>query len=1287
ADTSSVDGELGTLAFIDEDDSLFFTTEGFRWQQNDYDTNAQWFNWTNMADYRALVRQNMTALLKLNATDTINITDSTWNLSYSNVSLYIDPEDIIIENSTVIQNQSNATGYLLFNATRMQIINSSKILGNVNITVINLTIDATSLINATGYGYFGGKTAQASGSGLGGGVFSGSGSGAGHGGRGGKGATTTAYGGTFYGSSFEPNTFGSGGGAGNSILIGGDGGGVVKIIATDTFVFNGIIESEGTKGTDALVNDRPGGGAGGSIWVITNTLSGSGNFSANGGIGGNETDAGIDNGGSGGGGRIAVYYNTTTFTTADFINSKVIGGPDQDGLEGPGEPGTIAFIDEDDDHLYLPTSFRFQGNDGPVRSFGNITAFNGSIIEHNGTNLTVNVADKFFADNTTWLIRDNNTDIKINASEFYFRNSTYNFSIGVSAGRCDIILRILFTDIGTIYANSTRITFTNESSGQLAFTSGFNNTNDATAFNLSLSKHMHVRSNSIFINSTLIPGANQSANMTFYGVGLENPDPYVAFDDLTFAACTAPQCYEISYVGTTFVFNASSFTTYQLQGGPAPPDTSEVVLNSSDTLNNTGSNLTCWVNATADTSNITVYFKWYNNSVEETSLAGEINVNASNLTLVSTLDSANTTKGENWTCSVLGYDGSNNESDWNNASLIIVNTVPTHTTPILNSSLGTNTTAENLTVYNQSTFDADDDPVKNIINWYKNGTSITTLNMPFEAWGGNGTHNESNWTKDYTPYGNNGTVINATWNATAGYDGFGAYEFDGVGDYIDAGSAGSLNVQDDFTIAAWVKTTSTTSCSGTPQCTIVSKKDAGSPYVGYSMRINANVIKINLNHTADNWKAGTSDVGSGWHHVVWTFNGSNSTIYVDGNVDASYIMTKTTTPTSNLFIGKSAFDTTPFNGTIDEVMIYNRSLSAEQIWALYQNRTDLIVANETQVNDTWYACITPNDQDPDGVENCSNNVTIGAAAAAVDLYVNASLIFFNDTNPDEGENITINATISNLEGDSATNVIVQFFEGGNETTGTQINGNITINISGSSAVVVNITHNAPIGNNTITVVVDPPTATNGLITEFNESNNVAAVQLHAKAYHIFWGQISGNISLADASGDTMYSWTVASPKGVIYVADSDSGINFLTLQALGKNTTGANATTDFSDADANLNMTDFNDSISLLWTGSNGSVANFTKTFNLTTILIDDVPIINTTNESSFVTGIVWDYSDDTSDGEYDTSDREDLLFITNISNNAPSQYGAIDYEIRIPALLRAYDSGTSSVTFYVELE
>ena len=115
---------------------------------------------------------------------------------------------------------------------------------------------------------------------------------------------------------------------------------------------------------------------------------------------------------------------------------------------------------------------------------------------------------------------------------------------------------------------------------------------------------------------------------------------------------------------------------------------------------------------------------WYKNgvvdlSINTTSLG--LNYTQGTLTLISTLDSGNTTKGDNWSCIINSYDGESYSSSLSSGNLTILNTLPTHTQPILNATTSSNLTSDNLTVYNQSTADADNDAVRNIIAWFNFG--------------------------------------------------------------------------------------------------------------------------------------------------------------------------------------------------------------------------------------------------------------------------------------------------------------------------------------------------------------------------------------------------------------------------------------------------------------------------------------------------------------------------------------------------------------------------------------
>ncbi len=156
---------------------------------------------------------------------------------------------------------------------------------NLNITG-NLSIDSTSLIDQVGRGF-------ASDQGPGAGTKSTNGSiGGAGGGHGGSGTTSSPFlGGLLYGSYSQPVAMGSGGGnfIGNAA---GSGGGVVRLQVSGSLTNDGQILADG-----AAPSNSAGSGSGGSVWITTPSLLGSGIISASGGS---------TFWGSGGGGRIAI---------------------------------------------------------------------------------------------------------------------------------------------------------------------------------------------------------------------------------------------------------------------------------------------------------------------------------------------------------------------------------------------------------------------------------------------------------------------------------------------------------------------------------------------------------------------------------------------------------------------------------------------------------------------------------------------------------------------------------------------------------------------------------------------------------------------------------------------------------------------------------------------------------------------------------------------------------------------------------------------------------------------
>ena len=183
----------------------------------------------------------------------------------------------------------------------------------------SLEVDAGSTINADAQGYSGlnGPGAGAS-STSNGGSYGGAG--------GGQAATTT------YGSASAPTDIGSGGGQYQGTTA--PGGGAIHLIVAGTLTDNGIISANAAPACCFV-----GGSAGGSVYVTTGTLTGSGTFNAN---GGNNTS---QYGQGGGGGRVAVYSTSASGFTG-FTASTATGGTVMSGSGGiAGANGTVGFFD------------------------------------------------------------------------------------------------------------------------------------------------------------------------------------------------------------------------------------------------------------------------------------------------------------------------------------------------------------------------------------------------------------------------------------------------------------------------------------------------------------------------------------------------------------------------------------------------------------------------------------------------------------------------------------------------------------------------------------------------------------------------------------------------------------------------------------------------------------------------------------------------------------------------------------------------------------------------------
>jgi hypothetical protein len=278
----------------------------------------------------------------------------------------------------------------------------------------------------------------------------------------------------------------------------------------------------------------------------------------------------------------------------------------------------------------------------------------------------------------------------------------------------------------------------------------------------------------------------------------------------------------------------------------------------------------------------------------------------------------------------------------------------------------------------------------------------------------------------------------------------------------------------------------------------------------------------------------------------------------------------------------------------------------------------------------------------------------------------------------------------NIGGSDAENITIQFWLGDPESGGIQINENFTTNLTDVTGNNSNATFNVSWivtgpGPFHFYVTVDPPTPTNGSIFESNESNNKANKTINVDAYQHVYGIVKNNLYIAGAENESIFSLfyfpNITNLTGNIFIADDSSTISFSSLQALGQDTSNNTAPNDFNDTDAALNMTLYNDSIRKIYT--NMTDAPLTqKNMTVFNRIVKNVPIINSTNSSNFITGILWDMND----GNTEFNGTQDLVFITEIKNNLTGAYGIYDYEITPPVNLKNYKGAGSAISLYWEI-
>lgn len=204
---------------------------------------------------------------------------------------------------------------------------------------------------------------------------------------------------------------------------------------------------------------------------------------------------------------------------------------------------------------------------------------------------------------------------------------------------------------------------------------------------------------------------------------------------------------------------------------------------------------------------------------------------------------------------------------------------------------------------------------------------------------------------DRSGQGNNGTLTNSP-RAIRGKLGQ-ALNFDGADDYVSVPTSGIFDVTTQATYSAWVKLVA---LPGTANGYFIIRKWVAA-IEDKSIAVLQSGKPIFYLHGAfgGTYLSGNTVLVPGeWYHIVGTYDGTTAKIYVNGVVDNSKSASGNVSDSTGVVsIGRSLDGANPafMNGAIDDVRIYSRTLSENEIRDLYQlGASDKVNAADAQTD-------------------------------------------------------------------------------------------------------------------------------------------------------------------------------------------------------------------------------------------------------------------------------------------------------------------------------------------------
>ena len=186
---------------------------------------------------------------------------------------------------------------------------------------------------------------------------------------------------------------------------------------------------------------------------------------------------------------------------------------------------------------------------------------------------------------------------------------------------------------------------------------------------------------------------------------------------------------------------------------------------------------------------------------------------------------------------------------------------------------------------------------------------------------------------DISGNANQGTISGALWITTGRYGS--ALSFDGTNDFVTVGDSNSLDLTTTFTVEAWVYPTQFGGTYGGWRTVLIKEQPN---QLTYGLWANSDTSRPSFHvylNDGDYSVRGTAQLPlNAWSHLAATYDGITELLYVNGVLVGSRAVAGSAPISANqLRIGGSSVWGEYFRGRIDEIRMYNRTLSQAEIQA------------------------------------------------------------------------------------------------------------------------------------------------------------------------------------------------------------------------------------------------------------------------------------------------------------------------------------------------------------------